>query len=268
MNAIVSRRFLMRATGAALAVRLLPAVWADPPSEPRMEPGTSFTVPFPEMPPTFFAASEKKDVKAQMTVFLPTNYDRRRKLPLLIFLGGGDGGSGGNPGVARALTEDKDFICVSMPLFKAKLPATGPAFIFRDDDAEYMWPFFRTMLGKLDQIVPNIDPAHQILGGFSNGAHATQGLIDQSGGEVAGRFSAFFFVEGGGHLQHYDELNNKPFLMVSSNIKSQPRAQQIYDSAKAAGAKANLVVVDVGAHDFPVKSYPQVREWLRGPAMQ
>lgn len=32
---------------------------------------------------------------------------------------------------------------------------------------------------------------------------------------------------------------------------------------KAAGAKATLVVEDVGAHDFPVSAYPAVRSWLR-----
>ncbi|HEX2999618.1 MAG TPA: hypothetical protein VHR86_05210, partial [Armatimonadota bacterium] len=59
-----------------------------------------------------------------------------------------------------------------------------------------------------------------------------------------------------------------PFLMVSSNAKSRPRAQQLCETAKAAGALASLVFVDVGKHDFPVTSYPAVREWLRGPALR
>jgi hypothetical protein len=69
-------------------------------------------------------------------------------------------------------------------------------------------------------------------------------------------------------LQHYDLLKGKPFLMVSSNAKSRPRAQQICDAAKAAGAKAVLVFEDAGKHDFPVTAYPAVRQWLRGPAME
>ena len=121
----------------------------------------------------------------------------------------------------------------------------------------------RTMLAKLEEQVPNIDPAHQVLGGFSNGAHAAQGLIDESDGEITRRFSAFFFVEGGGRLKHYDLLKGKPYLMVSSNAKSRPRAQQICDAAKAAGARTTLIVEDVGKHDFPVSAYPAVRGWLR-----
>ncbi len=129
-----------------------------------------------------------------------------------------------------------------------------------------MWPFFKAMLAKLDVVVPNIDPAHQVLGGFSNGAHATAALLDESEGEVARRFSAFLFVEGGGRLRRYDLLKGKPFLMVSSNSKSRPRAQQICDAAKAAGAKATLIFEDVGKHDFPQSAYPAVREWLNGLA--
>ena len=51
--------------------------------------------------------------------------------------------------------------------------------------------------------------------------------------------------------------------MVSSNAKSKPRAQEICDTAKAAGAQTTFVFHDVGKHDFPVGAYPAVREWLR-----
>jgi hypothetical protein len=194
---------LLRLIAAALSITV-GATTVMSATEPahRLTPGSTLTVTFPEMPSTFYTLSQKKNVKAQMTVFLPTNYEPGRKHPLLIFLGGGDGGTGSNPGVARALTAEKDFVCISLPLFKVTDPkAPGGDFIMRDPDAKYMWPFFRTMLAKLEDRVPNIDPAHRVLGGFSNGAHAAQGLIDESDGEIARRFSAFFFVEGGGRLQ-------------------------------------------------------------------
>jgi predicted esterase len=255
---------------AAVAATHSPA--AEPPL--KLVPGTTFTIQFPDMPPTFYAVFQKKDVKAEMTVFLPTNYDPAQKFPLLIFLGGWDGGMGGNPGVARSLCEGKDFVCVGMPLFKAtdfqvtEPNVPGAGFIMRAEDGRYMWPFFEAMLEKLEVVVPNIDPAHRMLGGFSNGAHAASALIDESDGQVARRFSAFLFVEGGGKLRHYDLLKGKPFLIVSSNAKSQPRAQQIRDAAHAAGAKATIVVEDVGKHDFPLSAYPAVRQWLRGPASE
>ena len=127
----------------AAVVTIRTATGAQPPS---LTPGATFTVPFPEMPPTFYDLAQQKDVKAQMTVFLPRNYDAARKHPLLLFLNGGDGGAGGNPGVARALTEEQDFICVSVPLFKAadyrpaKPGGGGSGYIVTDEDGRRMWP--------------------------------------------------------------------------------------------------------------------------------
>jgi predicted peptidase len=262
-------KILLRSVITVSLVSLMAATSALP-AEPSTKPapGSTLTVQFPEMPPTFYARYQKKDTKAQMTIFLPTNYELGKKFPLLVFLNGGDGGGGGDLGVARSLCQGKDFVCVCMPLFKANDPNAPGGYVMNGEDGRYMWPFFKTMLAKLDEAVPNIDPAHRVLGGFSNGAHATAALLDASDGEIARRFCAFLFVEGGGKLQHYDLLKGKPFLMVSSNAKSQPRAQQICDAAKAAGAKAALVVQDVGKHDFPVAAYPAVRQWLRGPALE
>ncbi len=156
---------------------------------PTLAPGQPCTIQFPEMPPTFYNLAQTNNLKAQMTVLLPKNFDSTKKHPLLIFLNGGDGGSGADLGVARSLTQQKDFICVSMPLFKStNAPFTGNGYVMNTDDGKYMWPFFKTMLAKLDELVPNIDPARQVLGGFSNGAHATAALLDESDGAVAKRF--------------------------------------------------------------------------------
>ncbi|MDH7569141.1 MAG: hypothetical protein QHJ73_06100 [Armatimonadota bacterium] len=238
-------------------------------SAPLLAPGTTITVKFPDMPPTYHEMVQRRGTTPQMTVFLPTNYDPNRKYPLLVLLYGGDGGNGANPGVARALTEDKDFVCLSVPLFKVTDPkAPGGNIVMRDEDGRYMWPFFRTMLAKLYEIVPNIDPARQVLGGFSNGAHAVQGMVDQSDGEVARRFSAFLFVEGGGRMQHFELLKGKPYLMLSSNAKSLPRAKEVCEAARAAGAQTTLLFEDIGSHGFPASSYPAIRKWLRDVALR
>jgi predicted peptidase len=232
-----------------------------------LEPGASFTINFLEMPDTFYKKSTGEDVKPRMTISLPRNYDLAKKHPLFIFMTGGNGGGGSNTSIARAITEEQDFICVSVPLFKDGDPKAAGGNLFRDPDAKYMLPYFKTMLAKLESVVPNIDPKHRVLGGFSNGAHATGGLIDESDGEIARAFSAFLFVEGGGRTRHFEYLKGKPLLMVSSNTKSTPRAREICDTANAAGALGTFILQDVGAHDFPKTAYPKVREWLRGVAM-
>ncbi len=233
-----------------------------------LRPGTTITVDFPDMPPTFWAISQQTTKPARMSIFLPKDYDAQRQYPLFVCLAGGDGGAGESLGVPRALVEDTGFVCVNMPLFRADATRPPADMVMRDPDARAMWPHFRTMLDKLDQMVPNLDPAHRVLGGFSNGAHATQGLLDESDGEVARRFSAILFVEGGGRLRDYTLLKGKPFAMVSSNAKSRPRAQEIADAATAAGAKTTFIFYDIGQHGFPPGSYDQVRAWLRGPGLE
>ena len=234
---------------------------SDKKATPTLAPGGLFSIEFPEMPPTFFSKyANGKDATPRMSVFLPKNYDQKKKFPLLVYLDGGNGGDASNPKVARDITQETDFICVAMPLFKTN----HHNFIMRDEDGQFMWPHFRTMLDKLYELVPNIDPSYRILGGFSNGAHATQGLIDESDGEVARRFSAFFFVEGGGRLRQYDLLKGNSYLIVSSQPGSKPKAQVVCDAARAAGANATLIFHDVGHHDFTPPMYPKVNEWLRG----
>ena len=257
---------LLIATGAAAGV--LAAELG-----PTLAPGSMSTITFPEMPPTFADLLDHNAIRPRMTVFLPGNYDPSRKHPLLIFLEGGTGGTGGSAGVARKLSEEKDFVCVGLPLFKEKVDPPAPGnglarILIRNPDCKFAWPLYQKMLAKLEELVPNIDPARRILGGFSNGAHATSGVIDESEGEVARRFSAFFFVEGGGKLERYDLLRGKPFLMVYGSEKSRRRAQEIYDEAKAAGAKATLHEMNNVGHDFPESEFPAVRAWLRGPAME
>ena len=188
-----SKRSLLFAGVIAALAPALAGHAAEPASKPAA--GALITVKFPEMPRTFAGAVP------QMAVFLPVNYDPARKHPLLIFLRGGDGGNDSNPAIARDLVEDKDFVCVSLPLFKEKDP--NQTVLIRDNDCKVAWPLYKTMLAKLDEVVPNIDPNHRVLGGFSNGAHMTAALINQSEGEAAARFCAFFLIDGGGGVARF-----------------------------------------------------------------
>ena len=192
---------------------------------PKLSPGSTFTIAFPEMPPTLADLLDRNGVKPMMTVFLPGNYSPSRKHPLLIFLGGGNGGSGGNPGVARSLCEGKDFVCVGLPLFKEKVAAPAPGnglerILLRSPDCKFAWPLYRKMLAKLEEMVPNIDPSRRILGGFSNGAHATAGLIDESDGEIARRFSAFFLwkVAAGFNVMTSSRASRFLWSMAARNL--------------------------------------------------
>ena len=76
-------------------------------------------------------------------------------------------------------------------------------------------------------------------------------------------FAAFFCIEGGGRLQHYELLKGKPFLMLFGSEKARNRVQQIFDTAKTAGAQVTLHEMKDAGHNFPEREYPLVRAWLR-----
>ena len=248
------------------------ASWCADGATARLVPGQTFSVRFPELPPTFYRLDTEEKIPTQMTVFLPTNYDRNRDHPLLIFLEGGNGGGATNPKVARALSEETDFVCVILPLFKEKLlpkqpPGKGsntPRILMHPEEAPYMWPIFKTMLTRLDQVVPNLDPEHQIIGGFSNGAHTIAAMISDPNCDLSQRFSGFFLVEGGMRIQRFETLRGKAILMVWGNERLRARGQSNCDAALAAGARASLYIMNNVGHDFPVREYPAVRAWLRG----
>jgi predicted peptidase len=247
---------------------------APPAPVPPLAPDSSVTITFPDLPPTLHALFTKQDVPARMTIYRPRNYDRAKKHPLLVFLNGGDGGAGNTLDIARGITGQQDFVCVSMPLFRTpgyhveKAGHMGKDFILTEPDGRAMWPHFKAMLDKVETLIPNIDKSHRVIGGSSNGAHATAALIDGSDGEICKLFCAFLFVEGGGKLQHYEHLKGKRYMMVSSQSKSQPRALEIAEQAKAAGARTTFLLQDVGTHAFPRSAYPAVMEWLRGPVLE
>ena len=253
------------AIAALTAICLLSRAALADGAAPALTPGSTFFVQFPEMPPTYWALQSHKTDPAQMGIALPRNYTPTGKFPLLIFLSGGNGGNGSGLGVIRTISAGKDYVCANMPLFIKTLKANGG--VMQDEDGAYMWPYFRTMLEKLLQVVPNIDTDHMILGGFSNGSHAVQGLIDGSDGEITRRFAAFFLIEGGARVQRWNLLKGKPYLIVISQGKSLAGMKLYCDAAKEAGVNATLICQDLGVHGIPEQAYPAMSAWLTGPAM-
>ncbi|MEI6502781.1 MAG: hypothetical protein WCP21_17365 [Armatimonadota bacterium] len=238
---------------------------------PPLLPGSTFTLKFPQMPPTLAELMAPQGIPPMMSVYLPRNYDPQRKHPLLVYLQGWDGNRADSPSYPRLIAQEQDYVCVIMPLFKRNLdPAdpvnTPPVMIIRDEDGKFAWPLYQEMLAKLEAAVPNLDPDRRILGGFSNGAHMVGELIDQSNGEIARQFSAFFLVEGGGRMQRYDLLKGKRLLLLYGNPKALARIQQMHDSGTAAGVEATIHEMPGVGHAFPPEQFPAVREWLRASA--
>jgi dienelactone hydrolase len=234
---------------------------------PELAGGKTFSIKFPEMPPTFYAQATKDGKTPMMTVFLPSNYDPQRKHPVLIFLEGQYGGAADGPGRARDLSASKDFICVALPLFKASMQS----YLIGDDDCKLMWSPYKKMLAKLTETVPNVDPANRIIGGFSNGANAVGGLIDNSDGEAARYFSAFFLAEGGMHMTRYDLIKGKPLLILHGDQDPDvvlAKYRKHGEDAASAGVKVTMRLMKGVGHGFGPSEYPFVRQWMRETALK
>ncbi|MEN6335642.1 MAG: redoxin domain-containing protein, partial [Phycisphaerales bacterium] len=201
--------------------------------------------------------------KPMISVYLPKNYDTTNKFPLLVFLEGGTGGIGDQISTPRALAQDMDFICVNMPLFKEAEAVENQRYLFIDDpDAKFAWSVYKKMLARLDETVPNIDPAHRIIGGFSNGGHTTKGIINQSEGEATTYFTAFYFVESGAGLDRFDLLKGKPLLILYGAKNGGAWADHLFKAAIDAGVKAEVYGMPNTGHDFSPEGKAAVRKWL------
>ena len=181
---------------------------------------------FPQLPDTFFTKTTGKKVPPQLEARLPSNYSKDGKFPLFVFLAGGNGGDAGvnSTGETRLMIGDRDYICVSLPLFRKSLephatvasdfPRDVPAGVSRALFAKIinnMWTTgivtpadydvinssYAAMLAKLYEAIPNIDPARSVMAGFSNGAHTVGVLLAGKSPFVLGHFHSFCMVEGG-----------------------------------------------------------------------
>lgn len=219
-------------------------------AEKAPKPGETLSFAFPDL---------SKDFKGQPAAFhvkIPAGYDPTQPAPLLIFLGGGTGGN--DPGAALGLTRG-DFICTGLPY-----PDDGrnPAQDNMVGDFDKVWEYWKPMLAKLGEAIPNLDPSLRVIGGFSNGGHAIDGLLGES--EFAAYFTAYFLIDGGGALpSRYRETRDKHcYVAWGTKSPNANNSEEVVSRAKRGG----MIVVespmeDVG-HAFPDAEKKKVTDWL------
>ena len=113
-------------------------------------------------------------------VHLPANYSTRGRFPVFLYLAGGTGGAGSEIDVPRSVIGDDDYIVVNFPLFRKPgydQSSCLDGIIVGADDYPAISAAYKTMLGKLNEMVPNIDSNRSIIGGHSNGAKTVAVLL-------------------------------------------------------------------------------------------
>jgi hypothetical protein len=223
-------------------------------------PGASLKFDFPEL------TVDRKGALAACNLTLPAGYEAAKKYPLVVWLGGGEGGN--TP--SKAFLPEGDFILVGLPYPKG---ANNPGQANMVGDYAKVWTYQRFMLDEIAKVVPNIDKSHSIIAGFSNGAHAIDGMLRLSSGpKLTDYFGVFIFADGGGTV--YSSKGNLPSLKGkfayacwgSEKGSNKLATSQLPKALKAKGATVIGSEMAGTGHAFAVTEHPKVAEWLANVA--
>lgn len=250
-------------------------------SDFKLEPNATIRLDFPDLPDTLATAGSGERQPARLTATLPTNYTREGKFPLFIFLNGGDGGRGDGLPVPRQQVVPRDFICVSLPLFKHAYN-TNDGGLVSMEDFPTVSRCYRTMLQRLFDSVPNITPERSTLGGFSNGAHTIGILLAGQDEFILSHFRAFYFAEGGfgplaANVLRKTAMKPCRFLLLrgdkADDDRPESKAEREHNThlAQALEFKAQKhhldftsIVMRGHGHELPSNYITLLGQWVRG----
>lgn len=222
----------------------------------QVAPGATLRFDFPEL------TVDRKGALAACHVTLPVGYEAAEKYPLVAWLGGG---AGGNQPSGTFLPAG-DFILVGLPYPQG---ANNPSQANMVGDYAKVWAYQRRMLEEIAKVIPNIDKSRSIIAGFSNGAHAIDGMLRLSGQpKLTDFFGVFIFADGGG--TGYTSLGALPDLKGkfayacwgSEKGSNKPATSRLPPALTSKGATVvGSEMAGVG-HAFAETEHRKVAEWL------
>jgi hypothetical protein len=241
-----------------------------------LAPGKNTEIMFPQLdlPPTLFTMMTGTAATPCLTIRLPDDYESTKMYPLLVYVPGFHGGSKGNIGNAQTIAGPKGWIVASLPLFKESIDKSEPAggMIIGFQDYPIISRAYRIMLGKLFDLIPNIDREKSAMVGFSNGALTIAVLVSNQDEFILTHFKNFCFVDHG--MFHLTDLHKKRardcrFLVLvgdkedyGRNLKIK-RSQLLQDEWKLLGVNLKCQIMNDTGHEFYDRQMAIVGRWLR-----
>ncbi|WP_442887301.1 hypothetical protein [Congregicoccus parvus] len=234
--------------------------------------GVVLTIEFPEVGLTLDTMAGWGQGPAYATVHLPDDYSASGSYPVLLFLGGSTGGDGRGVSETRriAAAAGGGFVSVNLPIFLHEVPPLAPDFSNRwtrldidDDDSERLWAAYRVMLERIHAIVPNIDRQRSVMGGFSNGAHATAILLNREPAEIRQWFGRFFFYEGGERFTRMASLEGAPIAIVQGMNQPNHWQRPLHVRAVEAGVRVEWIELEGVGHEFTNAGVAKLGDWIR-----
>ncbi|MDB6004021.1 MAG: hypothetical protein JWR15_1008 [Prosthecobacter sp.] len=221
-----------------------------------VKPGATLTLDFPELTP------DRKGQPAQCQVNIPPGYDPAKKLPLVIWLSGGDGNNTPN----RSFLPAGDFIAAGLPFPKG---ANNPGQSNMVGAFEKVWAYHKVMIDEIHKRIPNIDRASSIIGGFSNGGHAIDGMLrrKKKAGDLADYFGAFILVDGGGTEASGEaslpSLKGKfAYICWGESSPAKPNVSVLGREFKSKGTTVVSSEMAGTGHAFADSEQPKIKDWL------
>ena len=233
-------------------------------------PGKTYAMEFPELPITFYALARDTALTTRMSVYLPENYSTNRDFPLMLWLNGGDGGTGNLLNRPKEISENRDYICANFPLFKHEFAPMKPdssnwiwRWLIRDWDHDLLWPAYSVMLEELHKRIPNINRENSVMGGHSNGAHTTVALLNGDN-DIRKYFRRYFISDGGIFLHTRQKYKGLSILIFKAekNDNTTP-LEYIHRDLVLNGIDAEYVLMKNAGHSFKEQYYVELRDWLK-----
>lgn len=222
--------------------------------EPRLVPGEVVTLAFPEL-------GEMQDkLPAACEVSVPKNYDPAKPVPLLVWFGGGKGSH--SVGGARGVVDFDKFVVVALPYPKGRLPRLAAQ---EDGTIDAHWAFQRTMLERVKQVVPNIDPRRRLVAGTSSGGHHIAYGLDRGWAGFADYFTVFIVHEGGAQplTRRLPGAKGKRLLVVYGEETDSLAWRTWFNwHVERSGAEATIIGVPGAGHGLNDDARNVIREWI------
>ena len=226
---------------------------------------------FPSLQPSLDMLIHKKSGPVQASVYLPKDYQPRKKMPACIFLNGFTGGEASHAGSVKSIVGDRGHISINLPLFKSKVARLKKdesnywmrAFI-EDKDYKAIWAAYRVILKRIYEAVPNIDVSRTAMGGFSNGAHITAVLLNNPRCRVYDYVSHFYFIEGGCYFRRTKALDHRSVLIYQGADWEKPWLADAMAAAQANdSANVSVDFMQGVEHKFPDAYKRKLKRWLK-----
>lgn len=271
----LSLRFVV-STIPSLILSVAPVVAATADEEAVLQPGELIEIPFPGggLPPTLYAMMHDVEYTPVMTVRLPHDYTPADSFPLLVYIPGNDGNANGNMHNATTIAGPDGWVATTMPLFKKSVDRSEPVggVIVSLEDYPVLSKAYATMLGRLFERVPNIDPERSTMVGFSNGAITIGVLVSNHDEFILTHFSNFCLVDQGMfHLAdlHKSRTRDSRFLILVGDKEDfgrelrlrQARLQQ--DAWRLLDVNITFRILEDTGHEFLAPQMAVVTDWLQ-----